>query len=336
MAQPCQSRVLNRPFGFDGLRLRPPSLESRTMNRLFVLAALFLLAGLARAQIEVRATLEREYFLPGETLEVAVRVANFTGGPLTLGTRRDWVRFTVESTDGGVVKRLKEAEETGAFTLEHATAGTLRFDLAPQFALDRPGSFRVVAEVISPAGNETFTSAPARFDIVSGVRLNQDREIGVPMPDGRTERRKYILQQVNFLEKLQLYLRVTDATESRTFKVTPLGGTVSFDPPRWVVDRENQFHVLHRINASQIVYHVFQPDGTLSIRRIYRFVNSKPELRVNDDGEIAVMGGVRQITRADIPPPQPAEVPDSRDSAPADGPQNPTEANNDTKKDGTP
>lgn len=280
-----------------------------------VILASALLGWFAQAQIELRLSADREFFLTGEDLEVAVKVANFTGGPLTLGEQPDWLRFTVERTDSGVVNKLSEVEESGSFTLPQATVGTVRFNLTPHFALDRPGKYRVVAQAVTPKGPEVFTSEPLAFEIVRGVQLNPDREVGVTLPDGTTARRKYLLQQVNFLRTVELYVRVTDAAESVNVKVARLGRIVTFDPPKWVVDRKSQFHVLHRVDANTSGYHVFQPDGTLVTREFYRFTRTTPELRVNDEGEVAVIGGIRRLTASDIPasrtnrPPEPVTNP---------------------------
>lgn len=268
-----------------------------------LLVAALCLGSAARAQIELRLATEREFFLPGEELDVAVKVANFSGGPLTLGEQPDWIRFTVERSDSGVVNKLSEVSESGSFTLEHATVGTLHFDLMPHFVLDRPGNYRVVAQATTPKSAEIYSSEAKSFEIVSGVRLNPDRVLGVTLPDGTIVKRKYILQQVNFLRKLQLYLRVTDGEENRIFKVTKLGPVVTFDPPRWVVDRQNCFHVLHRIDANTSAYHMFEPDGQAVRRELHRYTTTTPELRVNEAGEVAVIGGVRRPSPGDIPAP---------------------------------
>ena len=267
-----------------------------------VLLAAFGLAQVAWGQIELRLSLDREFFLAGEDLEVAVKVANFSGAPLKLGERPDWLKFSLERSDSGVVNKRSEVDESGSFTLEHATVGTLRFNLTPHFAVDRPGSYRVTAQATLPNSGEVFTSDAKTFEIVRGVQLNPDRVIGVALPDGTTVKRKFILQQVNFMRKVQLYLRITDGEETANIKVTNLGNLVSFDPPKWVVDRQNRFHVLHRVDAANSSYHLFLPDGTLDRRELYRFTASTPELRVNEAGEGAVVGGIRRPSPGDIPP----------------------------------
>ena len=260
----------------------------------------------AAAQIDVRIKSEQEQFLPAEPLEVSVRIGNFTGGPLPLGTYPRWIAFTVERADGGVVNKRSEPADVGEFTLQQATAGTVRFDLAPQFALEQVGTYRITATVTPVAGRETFASPPLNIEIVNGVRLNEDRMFGYTKPDGTVVARKYILQQVNFLKNLRLYLRVTDGAENETLKVLQLGQLVSFNHPQWVMDRKSHLHVLHQVGPDDLRYHEIDPDGTLLTRQVWRISGRRPELRVNESGEIAVVGGTRRPDRSDIPvPPKP-------------------------------
>lgn len=257
----------------------------------------------ALAQIDVRITAKQEQFLPAEALEVAVKISNFTGAPLQLGTHSRWIDFTVERVDGGVVNKLTEPAEVGVFSLQQATSGTIRFDLAPQFALQQSGTYRITATVTPIAGGNTFVSPPLTVDIVNGVRLNEDRTFGYAKPDGSIVARKFILQQVNYLKHLRLYLRVTDGAESQTLKVLQLGPMVSFDRPQWVMDRQSHLHVLHQTGPDDLRYHEVDPEGAILVRQVWRISGRRPELRVNESGEIAVVGGMRRPDRNDIPAP---------------------------------
>ena len=272
-----------------------------------LLSALLLLPA-AQAQISVKLTTAQEQFLPAEELPVAVKISNFTGGPLRLGADPGWISFTVERVGGGVVNKLAEVPDSGEFTLQQATAGTIRFDLAPLFALDRGGSYRATATVTPATNGPSYTSVPLSFDIVTGVRLNEDRTFGFQRPDGTVEQRKYILQQANFLKHLRLYLRITDPTEAHTFKVINLGGVVTFNPPQWVLDRQSHLHVLHQFGATECLYHHFDPDGNLIARQQWVVASRRPQLRVNEAGEVAVVGGARRFDRADVPPATAAEL----------------------------
>jgi len=280
---------------------RFPGMQRRIPGLPFLLAVCA--AANLCAQVDVDITMDRETFLPGEPIEVAVRFANFSGGPIELGAQPDWLQFTVERIGGGgqAVNKLKDPPESGAFTLEQSTRGKLRWNLTPLFALEDPGSYRVFATVHLP-GAEVQSTAPVSFDIVMGAALHEPREVGVKLPDGSIERRKYVLQQVNFLKRLQLYLRITDSSESRTHAIIPMGSTVTFDRPQWVVDRETRFHVLHRTTQGVFAYHVFRGDGALLVRQLW-IGDPRPELQiVNEAGEVGVRKGQRRPDPSDIPP----------------------------------
>ncbi len=290
------------------------------MYRLMLLLVVPWFSLAVRAQVDVDLVFDRDSFLPGEPVIVTARFANFTGGPLKLGAESGWIQFTVEGIGGRVVTKLDDPRESGEFTLEQSTRGKLQWNLTPLFNLDEAGSYRAVASVRLPSG-EVYTTPPANFEIVTGVALHEPREVGVKLPDGTIERRKFILQQVNFLKKIQLYLRITDPNESKTLSITSLGRTVSFDRPQWIVDRETRFHVLHRATGNLYAYHVFRGDGAILVREVWES-DTRPELQIlNETGEVGVKSGRRRPTSSDIPAASPtnsvSEVQDPKEGAPA-------------------
>jgi len=276
------------------------------MIRLVAVALAVFCSGWVSAQVDVDLSMAREAFLPAEDIDVGVRISNFTGSQLTLGKEPGWLHFSVERIFGGVAERLAEPPESGEFTLEQATRGKLTFNIAPLFRLATPGSYRVSATVLLPSG-EQATSAPKTFEIITGARVSEGREVGWKSPDGKLERRKFIVQKGNFQKKAQLYVRVTDASESHTIKVLPLGNSVSFDRPEWVVDRQTRFHILHRTDASHYLYHVILPDGSIESRQmLINDGSGRTQFRVNDEGEIRVFGGIRRAYPGELPAPKEA------------------------------
>lgn len=271
------------------------------MIRLVAVALAVLCSGWVSAQVDVDLTLPRETFLPAEDIDLGVRISNFTGGPLTLGKEPRWLQFTVERISGGVVERLSDPPESGEFTLQQATRGKLTFNLTPLFRLSTPGAYRVTAAVLLPGG-EQASSAPKAVEIISGARMNEGREVGWKAPDGTVERRKFIVQRASFQKKSQLYVRITDPSEAHTIKVLPLGNSVSFDRPEWIVDRQTRFHILHRTDASHYLYHVIVPDGTIETRQMmFNDGSGRTQLRVNEDGEIRIFGAVRRPFPGELP-----------------------------------
>jgi hypothetical protein len=257
-----------------------------------------------RAQVNVTLSTAQEQFLLGEELEVAVKISNFSGRKLTLGADAGWLAFHVAPKDSGLVKPTGDLEESGEFGLENATSGTLRYNLQNAFELDRPAQYRVTATVQIPGG-EAVTSAPLRFEIIRGARL-WDRLVGVSGTDTNAapETRKFIVQQANYLRSVKLFVRVTDASETATYRVIRIGPTVSFAKPQYLVDRQNRLHVLHQYDADEYLYHAINTAGDVEQRHNYVIADRRPELRVNDRGEVAVIGGVRRLTSADLPAPR--------------------------------
>jgi hypothetical protein len=271
------------------------------MQRLVSFFLPLLLALGVQAQVEVRLLPSQETYLVGEQLKVGVQIINFTGRTLTLGNGPGWIQFAVESVDGGIVNRLQDAPETGEFKLDTSLKGTVYFDLQPLFDLTQSGRYRLSA-TISVDSQTEVVSQIAHFDITNGSRM-WDREFGLPSEDGQStvERRKYIVQQANYHRSIQLYLRITDSSEGRTFKVVSLGKTVNSTRPQFAVDKESHLHILHQGGIHDFSYHTINYLGEIQVRQNYLYTDTRPMLRVNSEGEVAVFGGERRLTNTDIP-----------------------------------
>jgi len=265
---------------------------------------LCLLAGLISSvwgQVTVEVALDQEQFLPGETIPISVKISNRSGQKLTFGTEPDWLTFAVESRDGLVVPKVGEAPVAGPFELESAERGTKHVDIAPYFVVRQPGRYSLMATVrIKEWSGQPVNSQPKNFYIMEGAKL-WEQDFGLPIPPGSTnavpEVRKYVLQQANYLKgKLRLYLRLTDATNTKVFKVTPIGTILSFSRPEPRIDRFSNLHLLYQNWAHSFSYTVFNPDGEILEQQTYDYTDTRPRLNVDEDGRISVVGGVRRVT----------------------------------------
>ena len=262
------------------------------------------------AQVTVEVTLEQDQFLPAESLPAAVRITNRSGQSLHLGREPDWLTFAVQSHGDEVVPKSAEVPVVEEFVLESSKVATKRVDLAPYFALDRSGHYAISATVQIKDWNQKITSPPKNFDVIDGAKL-WEQEVGVPNATGPTnatpEVRKFILQQANYLKaQLRLYVRLTDASGARTFRVLPIGPMVSFGQPEPQVDKFSNLHLLYQDAAHTFRYTVVSPNGEIIARQIYDYVDKRPRLQPDMDGKISVNGGVRRVTPNDVPPPRPA------------------------------
>jgi hypothetical protein len=251
----------------------------------------------AAAQVTVEVTLPQEQFLPGESLVAAVRIINRSGQTLQLGETADWLTFSVESRDNLVISRSGEPPVQGAFSLGSSQRATKRVDLAPYFALTQPGRYSIVANVHIGEWNRDVTSVARGFDVINGSKL-WEQEFGVPGTStgaGVPEVRKFILQQANHVKgEIRLYLRLTDASETKAFRVERLGTLMSFSRPEHQVDRSSNLHVLFATGPRTYLYFEFGPEGTLVNRETYDYVDSRPRLKGDEEGKISVAGGLRR------------------------------------------
>jgi hypothetical protein len=272
------------------------------------------LAGLAwfraSAQVSVDILSDQDEFLPGEAMPLAVKITNRSGQQLHLGADGTWLTFSVESTDGFDVVKNSEVPVQGEFDLFSSQEAFKKVDIEPYFQMYRTGRYKVTATLHIKDWAVTINSPPKTFDVVTGAKI-WSQNFGVPSAGGMPEMREFTLEKANYLrEQLRLYLQVTDAAESRVFKVTALGPMVSFGFPEEQIDRTSQLHVLWQTGAQSFSYCVVSPDGLVLQRDTYDLFGSRPKLNVDDDGSVSVVGGVKRVPASEIPAIQsPAALP---------------------------
>jgi hypothetical protein len=103
---------------------------------------------------------------------------------------------------------------------------------------------------------------------------------------------------------MNLFVRLTDGTGNRTTRLVLIGPYVSYTAPDTMMDRYNNFHVLHQTGAQLFTYCVLDTLGQILERQTYQYTDQRPVLRGDDKGGVVVTGGVRVVTTTDLPPPQ--------------------------------
>ena len=257
----------------------------------------------ASAQVNVELSLNQQQFLPGEDLPVTVRVTNRSGQSLHLGDT-GWLTFFIQSDDGSVVAEKLDPPVKGLFDLNNSDMAIKRVNLAPYFILQRTGTYHVTATVHIGAWNSDISSTPQNFDVIEGAQLwSQSFGVSDPeMPDQPPRVRKYTLVEANYLkDQLRLYVQVSDETGGTILKVHSLGKMISFSQPEAQLDRVSDLHVLCQTGATAFTHSVISPNGKIVQQDVYDYVNARPRLSQDNDGNIIVRGGVRR--------PEPGEVP---------------------------
>lgn len=275
------------------------------MKALFLIFGLALATFCASAQINVEVTMKQEQFLPGESAPVYVHVTNRSGETLHLGDDNDWLTFLVESDDGFMVIKKSDPDVIGPFDLGSSEVATKRVDLAPYFSLTRNGRYKVTAILRIKNWNTRISSAPQKFDVIQGAEL-WSQVFGVPDPaatNAPPRVRKYTLVEANYLsDQLRLYVQVSDAGGGG-LKVRAIGPMISFGQPEAQLDPVSNLHILYQDGASTFSYAVVDPDGNIIQQDVYDYVSTRPRLRLDDNGNISVYGGVRRAELPDVQPP---------------------------------
>jgi len=172
----------------------------------------------------------------------------------------------------------------------------------PYFNLSKAGRYTVTATVKIKEWNEEIPSKPKSFEISRGTKV-WEQDFGVPAAAGSPEGRKYALQQANYVKRMILYVRLTDLTEQKVFKVFPAGPLVSFSKPEAQIDRVSNLHLLFQTGARSFFYEVIDPDGEFVLRQTYDYTSTRPVLHSDDDGKTFVRGGIRHTNANDLPLP---------------------------------
>jgi hypothetical protein len=256
----------------------------------------------ATAQVTVEATLDQDQFLPSEAIAVAVRVTNNSGQTLHLGADADWLTFSVESDDGFVIVKHAEVPVQGEFALGSSEVATKRVNLTPYFGLSRPGLYRVIATLHIKDWGQNLSSAAKSFDVINGAKI-WSQDFGLPTSDNTPpETRKYTLEKANYLHsQLRLYVQVSDLSETHVFKVSAIGPMVSFSQPEAQLDRFSNLHVLYQSSSAAFTYTVVTPNGEIARQEVYDYLNTRPRLGVDADGNITVIGGARRVKPEELP-----------------------------------
>jgi len=276
------------------------------MKNIVLILALFMgFVVAATAQVEVELRLNQEQFLPGEAIPLRVRVVNRSGQDLHFGDE-NWVTFTVEPKDGSIVEELG-GHPVIAHNFDVAPskmATTKPINIAPFYKIQNSGRYSVTATVHIDSWSKDYTSKPKFFDVIHGNKI-WEQTFGVPQPTNSSvepEVRKYVLQQASLLNRLSLYLKISDESENRVIKVLTIGSMISFSNPQSQTDSRNFLHVLYQEASQKYLHTVINCDGEIILRETYLYSTEAPHFKTNKFGDIAIEGGQKTPSENDIPP----------------------------------
>jgi hypothetical protein len=277
---------------------------------LVILAAAVLPARAQPNGVTAELQLDGDQYLPDEDLQLKVRIVNRSGQSVVLGADDQWIAFEFMGEREYVVSKLGDMPVKGPFTLLSGQTVTREFNPTPYFGFRHAGRYSVAAIIKIAQWKQEIACRPVAFTVSEGLPLANlgNLSFGVPPPPGVTnlapEVRRYSLLKVTYIDQMKLYFRLTD-NGGRTLRVFPLARMVSFGDPEAQLDRANNLHVLFQTGARTFYYAVMDPNGNVVTRQFHEYTQTRPSLRLSENGWIFVAGGRRLLTMNDIPAPGP-------------------------------
>ena len=89
-----------------------------------------------------------------------------------------------------------------------------------------------------------------------------------------------------------LYFRLKNSDSGQVLKTYPIGDYMEVRKPQYLIDRQNQLHILHLSTPKVYKYTIIGVDGD-PVRQMnfYEKATNRPILKGNESGEVAVVGG---------------------------------------------
>lgn len=237
----------------------------KQIAQLIVVCLLALASAWQQAQAQMIVKLEpvRRDFMVGENPTLKLTIANYTDAsiPLTSIPGKSWLHLQITRAGNSLPETPQAAARYPALTLTPGSIRSYNIGLSPQFRMSKPGTYQVVAMVRLP-DQSTYTSNTALVNVVEGADI---RSFTV---QARGRRLKLALQMLRVRGTDVLFGQVKDVDTQQVLGATYLGQYMSFMPPKVMLDRSQNMHMLCQSDAKYFTYAVMNAKGECSHRQI--------------------------------------------------------------------
>ena len=158
------------------------------MKKFVLLAALCLFAACpVQAQLNgvtAELMLGQDQYLPGEAVDLKVRVLNRSGQQIVLGSDNQWITMSITGENNDVCPKLGDMPVQGEFSLQSGEMGTRSCNPTPYFDFHAQGRYRVTARIRMPQWNQEIVCKSVAFTVADGVPLPgvANLQFGLPQP----------------------------------------------------------------------------------------------------------------------------------------------------------
>jgi len=257
-----------------------------------IFSALAFIAGapLASAQLEVSLSFEKDNYVSLENIEATVTVKNTVGKDVVLGgpAGTSWVNFQINDTAGVPVTTIRPIP-VAPMVLRNGETLQRKFQIDRYFYLSESGSYVIRAAAYFPELEKNNLSRPRRINIQQPRPARWQEVFAVP---GQPGYRRFQIFTANDTTKSYVYLSMVDESTKMVMSRTALGSVMLEKEVQPALDSQKHLHLIYMSTPLLYVYQQIDPGGRITDLKYYLASKGAPKLLKNDNGSVAIQGGV--------------------------------------------
>lgn len=266
------------------------------MNKLFIFLSL-LLMGLTQVHAQIQAELkpDRTLYIAHEPITATLTIVNRAGQDLVFGDSNgmSWLDFSITDNRGHLVTPVRRGLNERPIVLSAGQTYKHKVVINKLYPMAKIGIYRVKASITFPQINRVFDTKPVSVQVTEGQAM-WSQIVGVPQgyPGAGTYREYSLMTYYHGARNKALYFRLKNSDSGQVLKTYPIGDYMEVRKPQYLIDRQNQLHILHLSTPKVYKYTIIGVDGD-PVRQMnfYEKATNRPILKGNESGEVAVVGG---------------------------------------------
>ncbi|MCF6176194.1 MAG: hypothetical protein L3J71_10555 [Victivallaceae bacterium] len=250
------------------------------------------------ANVALRVELNRKNYLQYETVYAKLIMRNDSGHVLAFGANeklRGSVTFEISDEFNNVVKRRKNQQiDIIGTIIKPGETKKMIINLGKYYQTMPTGKYSIIAYIKHAQLPLEYQSNRGHFNITQGHNV-WSRTVGIPEfvkinKNQKINSRTYKLKTMFDGTDEIIFLTVED--ERRVYAVRKVGYTIGESPPKCEIDLLSRLHLLLPVSAKVFSYFIFDINGKLEKREVYKRTSTIPMLvRNHKNGIVVVAGG---------------------------------------------
>jgi hypothetical protein len=266
------------------------------MNRFLFLLSLFLLTlSQVHAQIQAELKPDRTLYIAHEPITATLTIVNRAGQDLVFGDSNgmSWLDFTITDNRGHLITPIRRGLNERPIVLSAGQTYKHKVVINKLYPMAKIGIYRVKASITFPQINRVFDTKLVSVQVTDGQSM-WSQIVGVPQgyPGAGTYREYSLMTYYHGARNKALYFRLKNSDSGQVLKTYPIGDYMEVRKPQYLIDRQNQLHVLHLSAPKVYKYTVIGVDGD-PVRQMsyYEKKTNRPILKGTEYGDVSVVGG---------------------------------------------